>query len=127
MSVRIEDLAALAQKHLRSVCPERWGNLKGSISVPEILGEDAAFIKIGGDLAPYAVYTNEKWVAPRWHGKVNPNEHWIDKAVKEIAIDFSAMLGGELNFSEEEEKNRYDNTNYWDSLEGQAKIKEYGL
>ena len=123
--INIEQLGYEAQKYLRRVCPYDTGNLNNSISVN--IEDGRAFIKIGGELAPYAVYTNERWVAPRWKGAKNPNEKWIDNAVKNLAIQFSAMFGGELSYDEEEEKARYSNKNYWDSDEGKAKIKEYGL
>lgn len=40
-------------------------------------------IVIGGEIAPYVVYTNEKWVAEKWGGNQNPNENWIQRAIKE--------------------------------------------
>ena len=41
------------------------------------------FVAIGGEIAPYAVYTNEKWTSPKWKGKENPNENWIKRSIEE--------------------------------------------
>jgi hypothetical protein len=30
-----------------------------------------------GNVAPYNVFTDGKWVSPRWKGKKNPNEGWF--------------------------------------------------
>lgn len=32
----------------------------------------------------YTVYTNEVWISPKWKGKSNPNEGWINIAFDEI-------------------------------------------
>lgn len=40
------------------------------------------FIGIGGEVATYARATNEKWESPRWHGKQNPNEKWIERTIE---------------------------------------------
>lgn len=51
-------------------------------------------ITIDSKIAPYVVYTNEPWISPRWHGRKNPNEKWIDRSVKDMAKSIAKDLGG---------------------------------
>lgn len=51
-------------------------------------------IVIGGELAPYAVFTNEKWISPKWNGKPNPNEAWIQRACEEAVPILTAIMTG---------------------------------
>ena len=51
---------------------------------------------IDEDIAPYVFYTNEPWVAARWHGKKNPNEGWWDRAVKDFVDKVAEYLDGEV-------------------------------
>lgn len=70
---------------------------------------DSAHIKIiiGGEPAPYAIYTNEPWSSPRWNGKSNPNEGWINNAVHGALPTIKAILGGrnDLTLAEIEKLN----------------------
>jgi len=67
---------------LKIRCPKDTGNLS-------LFGIRKAFnpvtmqweIVIGAELAPYAPFTNEPWISPRWHGKPNPNEAWIQNTI----------------------------------------------
>ncbi len=115
-----------AQKLLRSVSPVDTGNLRENIKV-ERVNENEYQIKICSPLVDYVVYTNEAWVSPRWKGKKNPNEKWIDNAVELIVSEIAQTLGGTVSFSEPEVQNRRNNKNYWDSPEGQEKLKEYQM
>lgn len=112
--------------YLQSISPFDTGNLREQIKGLEI-GENEYQISIGGPLAPYAVYTNEKWVSPRWKGRENPNEHWINMGVEKAVYRTAAFLKGEVSFNNQELIDRWDNKSYWDSPEGQAKLKEYRL
>jgi hypothetical protein len=53
-------------------------------------------ISIDQNIAPYMVYTNEKWTSPRWNGKPNPNESWWNGTCEQIINMFERELGGEL-------------------------------
>lgn len=53
-------------------------------------------ILIGGELAPYAVYTNEEWISPKWKGKPNPNQGWVQAAFEEMANVLSAVMSGTI-------------------------------
>lgn len=47
-------------------------------------------------IAPYMPFTNEKWVSPKWNGKVNPNENWWNEATEYIVNYIALRLGGTL-------------------------------
>lgn len=56
-------------------------------------------ISIDQNIAPYMVYTNEKWISPR--GKENKipknlNESWWNRTCEQIINMFERELGGEL-------------------------------
>lgn len=51
-------------------------------------------IVIGGESAPYAIYTNEPWIANRWNGKQNPNQEWIQNAIIEVIPTIQAIMSG---------------------------------
>ena len=33
-------------------------------------------------LGEYAIYTNEPWISPKWGGKQNPNQGWIERGIE---------------------------------------------
>ena len=113
-------------KIIKSHAPVDRGNLRDHGITLEKTGRSEYTISIGGSAAPYAVYTNEVWVAPRWNNKPNPNEHWIERAVEDAVLDIAKSMGGKLATIDGEEA-RWRNESYWDSEEGKAKIKEYGI
>lgn len=92
---RIFDLLTSA---LRAACPYLSGNLSKSIYVVDDGGEK--YIVIGDEDANYAAATNEPWVSPRWHGKKNPNEGWIDKCIQECFGQITAIYGGTMTEEE---------------------------
>lgn len=51
-------------------------------------------IVIGGEPAPYAIYTNEPWISPRWGGKQNPNQEWIQNAIIEVIPTIQSIMSG---------------------------------
>ncbi len=101
-TLSLQDRTAYALKYLCDVlklyCPIRTGNL----SKNGILIINDTTIGIGGEVAPYAVYTNEKWEDECWGGKKNPNEGWIQNAINAAMPMITNIFGGEL--SEEEIK-----------------------
>ncbi len=125
MAIKLEILAAKVRAHLRASAPVDTGNLRdNAIQVVQVSDKEMQ-VKVDGSIAPYAVYTNEKWVAPRWKGKENPNEKWIDGAVSEVVDILAHELGGKVDYDKQEWQDRWNNKNYWDSPEGQQKLKEY--
>lgn len=123
---KMHRIALNCQKHMRELSPVDTGNMQQNISVVQDNARQYS-IKIGGNVAPYAVYTNEKWVSPRWHGRKNPNEKWIDSGVISFVTELTSQLNGELSYDEKEAQERWDNKNYWDSAEGQRKLQEYKM
>ncbi len=51
-------------------------------------------VVIGGEPAPYAIYTNEPWISTKWHGAINPNQGWIQMAVEEAKPTLIGILSG---------------------------------
>lgn len=117
MRVDINREAENAFEYLRSVCPHASGNMRDTMTLRQTGVLFSRFtkkttykIKIGGAKAPYAVYTNEKWIAERWHDRKNPNEKWIDKAVIAIVSDISARYRGKVTSAGDID--RWDNRRY---------------
>lgn len=126
MSFKLYRTAHKAYRLIKSKAPVASGNLRDHGITIDKTGIGEYTISIGAPEAPYAVYTNEVWVSPKWKGKRNPNEHWIDKAVEDAVLQIAEDLGGRLA-TIDGEADRWLNRSYWDSPEGQAKIKEYGI
>lgn len=124
--MNLSKIAYDCQKFMRAICPVDTGNMRDTINVNQE-NESTWVVSIGAPGAPYAVYTNEKWVSPRWKGKPNPNEHWIDQGVRQFVEYLAAHTGGELNYNQSEIDDRLSNKSYWDSEEGKQKLKEYRL
>ena len=70
---------------LKSVCPYRTGNLERNGIRIQVEGSGLKVIighETSKQLGEYGVYTNEPWISPRWGGKQNPNEGWIERGIK---------------------------------------------
>lgn len=84
---------------LRVNCPFDTGNLSKSINAEN----ERLVITIGDDAIQYAPFTNEPWVDEKWHGKQNPNEGWINRAL-EIALPIvDRLLQGSITEAEARE------------------------
>jgi len=65
----------------------------------KILGDG---IEVGGatphakGFVKYAAATNEEWVSPRWKGRQNPNQGWVDDIVMYHANLFALRYGYRL-------------------------------
>ncbi len=53
-------------------------------------------IYIDEDVAPYAIYTNDPWLAKRWKGNHNPNEGWWERFCEEFSRRLARKLRGKL-------------------------------
>lgn len=51
-------------------------------------------VTVGGEPAPYAVYTNEPWISERWHGKQNPNEGWLKYSIERAKPGIRSIFSG---------------------------------
>jgi hypothetical protein len=63
------------------------GALRNSIRI------EGSSVVIGGGIVNYAVYTNEPWISPRWRGRRNPNEGWVDAVVNQAIAMFAQRYG----------------------------------
>ena len=54
-----------------------------------------AEIYIEDNIAPYVVYTNERWVSSKWKGHKNPNEGWVQKGANRVALYITKTLNGD--------------------------------
>lgn len=102
-------IAQQAKDFMRRICPYDTGKMHDSIRV-EPKSKNEYRIVIGRPPATYAVYTNEEWIAPRWRGRHNPNEKWIDQGVAQFVTDLTAQLRGDLSAKGEQE--RWENQAY---------------
>lgn len=96
----ISDRFMFAVEHLKNElimnAPFDTGNLAlNSIRIQQIDGK--YHIVIGGEVAPYAVYTNEKWNRGQ-----NPNESWVDKAITNAIPQIRNILSGNMTQEEYE-------------------------
>ena len=70
---------------LKSVCPYRTGNLERN-GIRVKIDNGTMCVEIGHEtsklLGEYAVYTNEPWISPKWGGKQNPNQGWIERGIE---------------------------------------------
>lgn len=70
---------------LKSVCPYRTGNLERN-GIRVKIENGSMCVEIGHDtskvLGEYAVYANEPWISPKWGGKQNPNQGWIERGIE---------------------------------------------
>ena len=70
---------------LKSVCPYRTGNLERN-GIRVNIDNGSMCVEIGHEtsklLGEYAVYTNEPWISPKWGGKQNPNQGWIERGIE---------------------------------------------
>ena len=84
---------------LRLYAPRDTGNLAFNAIKVEWHSPNEAEIYVDGDgkegIAPYMPFTNEPWVAERWHGKPNPNQGWWQNAIEQIIAQLNAEFGGE--------------------------------
>lgn len=126
---RFRLLAVKAYTTLKNAAPVDTGNLKFAAVYMRQINADEYRIYVDGKLAPYAVYTNEQWVAPKWgkHRFRNPNHHWIDDAVQKIVGIAERRAKGEAKSDVKEVSDRHTNKSYWDSPEGQARLARYGM
>ena len=120
--------AMKAYSTLKRAAPVKTGNLKSAVTLRKKNSKEYSIL-VDGDLAPYAVYTNEQWVAPSWgkHRFRNPNYHWIDNAVEQIVNHISSKVDGKPSVDGVELTERLTNKNYWDSAEGQAALARYSM
>lgn len=85
-------LAAFAE--FQKLVPKDTGNMAYNASKIKFPSPDVCEIYVDEKVAPYVPYTNEPWIAERWHGKKNPNENWFGKAAAYIAAYVAQQTKG---------------------------------
>jgi hypothetical protein len=99
--IRLEDRLRFAADYLYRVlkllAPKDTGNLSANaIRIVQVAPNEWNII-IGGELAPYALYTNEPWISARWGKKVNPNEGWIQRAISLAYPMIQTIMSGSIS------------------------------
>ena len=79
-----------------------------------------ALIVIGGEVAPYAIYTNEARIDDRWNGAQNPNQGWIQFAIEEARPVLIMILSGTMTQEDVDALNRINSITLQDSLDTRA-------
>ena len=70
-------------EEFRKSSPISTGNLRFNAIRYVFVSPTREEVYIDLDIAPYAPYTNEPWVSPKWKGKKNPNEGWFERGFDE--------------------------------------------
>jgi hypothetical protein len=97
---KLEQASKYLQQVLKIFAPKDTGNLSlNAIRVVQVAPSKYQII-IGGEIAPYAVYTNAEWVAQRWSGKVNPNQGWVNRAIDNAKPFLTQILSGAVELTE---------------------------
>lgn len=117
-SDHIVDIAELIVSMLIAKAPKDTWNMVNTIGYI-VYDDNNIEILVGGEYAPYAPYTNEKWNPPidiyyknvkgkkvprtqteinklksRFTGGQNPNEGWFDLVLKQVMVDLASQFEG---------------------------------
>lgn len=102
--MNLDELRKWACNILKTVLQAKAPYDTGNLSIHSIrIDSDGNGVFIGGEIAPYAVYTNEAWLSDKSNGKKNPNEGWIGKAIREAEPILKQALSGKMTREEYEE------------------------
>ena len=100
LNEKLEQASKYLQQVLKVFAPKDTGNLSlNAIRIVQVSPSKYQII-IGGEIAPYAVYTNAEWVAQRWAGKVNPNQGWVNRAIDNAKPVLMSILSGAITLDE---------------------------
>lgn len=86
----IETAFRFALNYLKANAPKDTGNLAYNAIKYEMVG-NIFKVYVDEEIAPYMVYTNEKW-----NKGSNPNESWWNETVEEIIKLMAIYLKGDL-------------------------------
>lgn len=79
---------------------DTWNMALNSIRLVQEAGE--WYVLVGGEIAPYAIYTNEPWSRGR-----NPNEGWIELTIERCIPIIERIMSGAITEPEIEEWQRW--------------------
>lgn len=101
---RLDQAVDFLAMMLRLRAPKRSGTLAmDGIRKMWDQGNGLPYIVVGGEPAPYAVYTNEPWISDHWLNKrtgvmaVNPNQGWIQATCQEAKPTLIGILSGTMD------------------------------
>ncbi len=86
----IENAFMFALNYVKAKAPKDTGNLAYNAIKYRFVGNTFE-VFVDEEVAPYMVYTNEKWKS----GK-NPNEGWWNETIEDIMRTMAIYLKGEL-------------------------------
>jgi hypothetical protein len=100
LNEKLEQASKYLQQVLKVFAPKDTGNLSlNAIRIVQVAPSKYQII-IGGEIAPYAVYTNAEWQSQRWAGKVNPNQGWVNRAIDNAKPVLMSILSGAITLDE---------------------------
>ena len=103
---RLEQVTDFVVIYLKLKAPKKTMNLAVNGIRKAFDDQGVPFIVIGGEPAPYAIYTNEPWISDHWLNKktgvmaVNPNMGWIWQAVTDCVPYIQSCMNGPVNEDE---------------------------
>jgi hypothetical protein len=101
---KLHEASRYLQSILKVYAPKDTGNLSlNAIRIVQVAPSKYQII-IGGEIAPYAVFTNADWISPRWAGKRNPNQNWVGRAIESAKPFLINILSGGVTLSEIEQQ-----------------------
>ena len=117
---RLDQAADFLVLWLQVKAPKDTGNLALNAIRKAYDDNGMPLIVIGGEVAPYAVFTNEPWIDDKWNGAQNPNQGWIQRAIQEAAPTMRMMLSGTMTQDDIENLNRVASVSLQDQLDARA-------
>lgn len=80
----------LANVLVKNAPKDTWNLARNGIRI--IQDNGFWYVVIGGEIAPYAVYTNEPW-----NDGTNPNEGWIERSIEEAEPMIRQVMCGTVD------------------------------
>src|SRR5690554_5764484 len=100
MKARQYQAALLLHTALVANAPkDTWNLALNSIRIAQEHGQ--WFVLIGGEIAPYAEFTNEPWERGQ-----NPNEGWIERTIEKCMPMIEQIMSGSITQAEIDEYKR---------------------
>ena len=86
---RLQVAAMIVETSCRIYAPKDTGNLSIN-GIKSVYESGIWYVVIGGEVAPYAIYTNE----PRLDGTPNRNEGWVQRAIEAVRPSIIGIFQG---------------------------------
>lgn len=97
---RLYNAANFVKLSLQAYAPVDTGNMALNSIRVEQRGPYDFVVIVGGEPAPYAPATNQPWTSPRWNGRKNPNEGWVNDCLRSISSTIKSMMEGRISQEE---------------------------